>query len=91
MTAASHAAAAAIAQAVKASGAIVKIAPEDFRNLLQRSREPLVVVSREWVFGRKFRYLMGYKGLVFFTSSKEEIGLPSGVEVVEAEKIWIPG
>jgi hypothetical protein len=88
---AAHAAAAAIAQAVKASGAIVKIAPEGFRRILQNSREPLVVTSQGGFFGKKFQYLMGYKGLVFFTSSNEEIGMPSAAEVVEAEKIWIPG
>jgi len=88
-TTAAHAAA--IAQAVKASGAIVKISPEGFRTLLQHAREPLVVVSTGGVFAKKFEYLMGYKGLVFFTSSKEQLGFPSSTEVVTAEKIWIPG
>lgn len=91
MTAGATAAAAAIAQAVKASGAIVKISPEGFRTLLQRAKEPLVVVSHGGMFSKKFQYLMGYKGLVFFTGSNEQMGFPSGVEVVEAEKIWIPG
>jgi hypothetical protein len=84
------AAAAAIAQAIKASGAIVKVDPEEFRKLLQRSREPLVVVSHQWVFGTRHRYMMGYKGLMFYASSAEEIPLPSGTEVVEAKTIWIP-
>jgi hypothetical protein len=88
---AAHAAAAAVAQAIKASGAIVKIAPEGFRTILQNSREPLVVTSHGGFLGRKFQYLMGYKGLVFFTSSNEELGMPSSAEIVEAEKIWIPG
>jgi hypothetical protein len=83
--------AAAVAQAIKASGAIVKIAPEGFRRILQNSREPLVVTAQGGFLGKKFQYLMGYKGLVFFTSSNEEIGMPSTAEVVEAEKIWIPG
>ncbi len=91
MITATHAAAAAIAQAVKASGAIVKISPEGFKTLLQRSKDPLVVTSRGGVFSKKFEYLMGYKGLVFFTSSKEQLGFPSSAEIVESEKIWIPG
>ena len=33
----------------------------------------------------------GYKGLVFHTSSREQMGFTSGVEMVEVEKIWIPG
>jgi hypothetical protein len=90
MTADAGAAAAAIAQAIKASGAIVKVDPDEFRRLLQRSREPLVAVSSEWLFGKRFRYLMGYKGLIFYTSSKEEISLPSSVEVVAVKRIWVP-
>jgi hypothetical protein len=82
---------AAIAQAVKASGAIVRISPEGFRTLLQRAKDPLVVVATGGVFSKKFEYLMGYKGLVFFTSSREQLGMPSSTEVVSAEKIWLPG
>ena len=93
MSTAAHTAsmAAAVAQAIKASGAIVKISPEGFRTLLQRAKDPLVLVSYGGVFSKKFEYLMGYKGLVFHTSSKEQMGFTSGVEVVEVEKIWIPG
>jgi hypothetical protein len=82
--------AAAIAQAVKASGAIVRIAPEGFQTLLTRIADPLVVVAMGGLFSKKYRYLMGYKGLVFFASSKEPLALPSGAVVVSVEKIWIP-
>ncbi len=82
---------AAIAEAAKASGAIVRIQPGEFRTLLQKASEPLVVVREGGVFSTKYEYLMGYKGLVFFTSSKEQLGLPSGASVVKATKIWIPG
>lgn len=91
MNTATHAAGAAVAQAIKASGAIVKISPEGFKTLLQRASSPLVVVSHGGVFSKKFEYLMGYKGLVFHTSSREQMGFTSGVEMVEVEKIWIPG
>jgi hypothetical protein len=84
------AAAAAIAQAIKASGALVRIDPEGFKTLVQRSREPLVVIAEGGFFSKKFQYLMGYKGLIFFTSSKEQIGLPSSAEVVSAKTIWMP-
>lgn len=82
---------AAIAEAAKASGAIVRIEPDEFRRLLQKATEPLVVVHEGGMFSTKFEYLMGYKGLVFFTKSKEQIGLPSGASVVKATRIWIPG
>ena len=82
---------AAIAEAAKASGAIVRIQPDEFRTILQKAPEPLVVVHEGGMFSTKYEYLMGYKGLVFFTSSKEQLGLPPGASVVKATKIWIPG
>jgi hypothetical protein len=91
MTTAATAAHAAIAQAIKASGAIVKISPEGFKSLLQHASAPLVVTSSGGFLSKRFEYLMGYKGLVFFTSSKEQIGLPSSTEIVTVQKIWIPG
>jgi hypothetical protein len=91
MNTAIHAAHAAMAQAIKASGAIVKISPEGFKVLLQRANEPLVVTAEGGVFSKTYEYLMGYKGLVFYTSSKEQLGFQSSAEIVQVQKIWIPG
>ena len=55
------AAAAAIAQAIKASGALVRIDPEGFKTLVQRSREPLVVIAEGGFFSKKFQYLWGIR------------------------------
>jgi hypothetical protein len=85
------AAAAAVAQAIKASGAIVRVAPEEFEKLLRANREPLVVHAMGGFFGSRHKYLMGYKGLAFYTSAREAIHLPNTCQVVEAEKIWMPG
>ena len=82
-------AAAAIANAIKAMGAIVCVEPEEFLAVLKRTEGPLVVHS----FGGllvKHKYLTSYKGLTFFTKSKEELLIPSSVEMVTAKKIWIP-
>ncbi len=84
------AAAAAIAQAVKASGAIVGMEPDDFMTIVNRSDKPLVVIAPGRIFDRAFRYLVGYKGLVFHTRSKTALMLPGKAEVVHANRIWIP-
>lgn len=88
-------AAAAIAQAIKASGAIVSLEPEDFQRILEREEAPLVVRAKGGFlgnfFGNSYQYLTAYKGLVFFTKSPEPIPLAGGCEVVQARKIWIPG
>ncbi len=84
-------AAAAIAQATKASGAIVDMDPVGFLAIVSRCEKPLVVVASGGLFHKSFRYLVGYKGLVFHTKSESEPMLPGRVEVVAAKSIWIPG
>lgn len=89
--AAAGAAAAAIANAVKASGAIVRVEPGEFAKILERVEEPLVVFTDRGLFGPKYQYLTAYKGLIFYTKSKELVPLPAGAETIPADKIWIPG
>jgi len=85
------AAAAAIARAVKASGAIVGMEPEDFMVIVNRCEKPLVVVAPGGLLDRSYRYLVGYKGLVFHTKARTQLMLPGKAEVVHARAIWIPG
>jgi hypothetical protein len=85
------AAAAAIAQAIKASGAIVRVEPNDFLRILWRQEEPLVIQATGGFFSTNYQYLSSYKGLAFFTKSPLPLTLPDGAEIVQAQKIWIPG
>ena len=79
-----------MAQATKASGAIVDMEPEGFMAILAKCEKPLVIISRGGFLDRSFRYLVGYKGLVFHTKSKTELMLSGRMEVVAAKSIWIP-
>ena len=89
--AAAAAAAAAIARAIKASGAIVRVEPGEFVKLLNRNPNGLVVHAPGGFLRGGEAYLMSYKGLAFYTRSKEAFMLPATVEVIEARQIWIPG
>ena len=82
---------AAVMQAIKASGAIVRLAPVDFERLVNKVESPLVVTGRQRFFGVRYEYLVGYKGLVFYTKSREPVRLPGRAETIEARSIWIPG
>jgi hypothetical protein len=84
-------AAAAIAQAIKASGVVVRVEPEDFSRIVNRMKDPLVVTAEGGGFASNYQYLVSYKGLAFFTKSRTPLPLPEAVEVVSAGKIWIPG
>jgi len=85
------AAAAAIAQAIKASGAIVSMEPQDFMSILSKMNKPLVVVAEGGFLKKNYQYLTGYKGLVFFTKTDTPLLLPGDAELIAAKKIWIPG
>lgn len=88
--AAGAAAAAAIANAIKASGTIVHLTPEDFARLVRRIQAPLVVHRIGGVFSKKHEYLTSYKGLAFHAKSPDTISLPGDAEVVEAQRMWMP-
>ncbi len=90
-SAAGAAAAAAIANAIKASGAIVKMEPDQFTKIIHRGEKPLVVAARGGWMNRKYKYLGGYKGLTFYTESNQPVQLSGKVDIVSAKKIWIPG
>lgn len=85
------AAAAAIANAIKASGAIVRVESADFEAILNKADKPLVVCAKGGFFSTNYQYLMGYKGLVFFCKSATPLTLPMSIETIQAKKIWIPG
>jgi len=90
MTNGSVAAAMAAANAIKASGAIVRLESKDFQSILTKSEKPLVIVSELKFFGTYYRYLTGYKGFVFFAKTKIPLDFGSNVELMTAKSIWIP-
>ena len=82
--------AAAIAQAIRASGVLVRVSPEDFQKILRKGEQALVIYATGGFFKSNHQYLTSYKGLAFFTKSATEIILPLGTETIVAKKIWIP-
>ena len=91
MAAGGAAAAAAIVQAIKASGVIVRVEPEEFLKLMTRAPDPLIVLAEGGFFNKNYQYLMSYKGIAFFTKSATPLPLPGGAELVRAGRIWVPG
>ena len=80
-----------IANAIKASGTVVKVEPDEFLKILAKIEKPLVVYAEGGMISTNYQYMVSYKGFAFYTKAAEEIGLPSGAEVIVADKIWIPG
>jgi hypothetical protein len=91
MSAAAGAAAAAIAMAIKASGVVVRVEPEEFVKILRRIDQPLIVQAEGGFFSKTYQYLTSYKGLAFFTRSPQPMQFAPGAEIVRAKKLWMPG
>lgn len=86
----SHAAAEAIANAIKASGVLITVSPEDFDVILRKNEKPLVISATGGIFRTNYKYLTSYKGFAFFTKCPAPLMFPPKIEVIVAEKIWIP-
>ncbi|MCP4217662.1 MAG: hypothetical protein GY765_23670 [bacterium] len=82
-------AAQAIAKAIKASGAIIEVSPENFEIILRRTEKPLVIFNEYGIFSKKYKYLTNYKGLIFFCKSPVTLNIPKA-EIIVAGKIWTP-
>ena len=80
----------AIAEAIKASGAIVRVEPGDFEAILEKTEAPLVVAARGGIFKTRYVYLTAYKGLIFCTRTATPLDLPRKVELIVARQIWMP-
>jgi hypothetical protein len=86
-----HAAVAAMMEATKASGAIVRVEPDAFAQLVGRQDEPLVIRHYGGVFAKRWELLTAHRGFVFYTKTPQLPALPGRTEYIEAKQIWIPG
>jgi hypothetical protein len=90
MAAGAAAAHAALVNALKASGVVVRLEIAEWLKILERTERPLVVLGTGGVFKKHSQYLTSYRGLAFFATSKDAIVLPPRCEIVQAKKISIP-
>ena len=88
--AASAAVVAAMIQAVKASGVLVRVEPEAFNRIASKVKDPLIIRRAPKLFSPSYHYLTSYKGFAFYTKSPKEMPLPAGAEVVEVQSIFVP-
>ena len=82
---------AAVVQAIKASGAIVRVEPDAFAHIVSRQDDPLVIHATAGVFKARHEYLVAHRGFCFHTQSPDPLPLPGRTELIEAKQIWIPG
>lgn len=79
------------ASAIKAFGAIVKVDSTVFMSIVSKVNDPLVIRAQEKIFTRVVnKYLTTYKGLIFYTETRENLSLPAATEMMKADRILIP-
>jgi hypothetical protein len=83
--------AAAIANAIKASGVVVRVDSVNFQTILRKIEKPLVIYAEGGLFKTSYQYLVSYRGFAFYTKSSAPILLPTGTETITTKSIWIPG
>ena len=81
---------AAMANALKASGVVVRLEPGEWLSVLKRTDNPLVVIAEGGLFKTKYQYLTSYRGLAFFTKSPTALVLPGRTELITAKSMSIP-
>jgi len=81
---------AAIANAIKATGVVVRLEPGEWLSILKRAENPLVVVAQGGMFKTKYQYLTSYRGLAFFTKSPTALVLPGRADVITAKSMSVP-
>jgi hypothetical protein len=91
MATAGAVAAAAIANAIRASGVVVRVDSVNFQTILRKIEMPLVIYAEGGLFSTSYQYMVSYKGFAFHTKSSTPILLPSGIELIKVNKIWMPG
>ncbi len=84
------AATAAISQAIKASGSLIRIDPEEFGRMINKMDDGVVVETTIKFFSTTYKYLTSYKGLIFFTKSTSQLSIPSRLEKITATSMYMP-
>ena len=77
-------------EAQKTIGPMVFLTPSDFRELLAKMDQPLVISSKQGVFRTRYHYLLNYRGFFFHCRDKNQMTLPTHCHEIKANKIWIP-
>jgi len=75
--------------AIKASGVLVQLENKDFIRLVEEMERPLMVYAPKSLWPSR-KYLTSYKGLAFYSKSKEPLRLPGDIELIASKKISIP-
>ena len=76
-------------EALKAMGPIIVLEPGDFLRILEKNPDGLVIHTPGGLMSKN-KYITSYKGLIFFTKTKDHLELPANIEMMVSKKMSIP-
>jgi len=76
--------------ALRMSGAFIRIDVQDFQNILHKAEGLLVIESKTGIFSNTFLYLTSYKGFICYCKTKEQLGVPGSHEKIYASQVSLP-
>lgn len=77
-------------QALKMSGAFIRIDVQDFQNILRKAENLLVIESKTGIFSNSYMYLTSYKGFICYCKSKEQLAVSGSHEKITATHVSLP-
>ena len=75
--------------AIKAMGVLIQLNEANFRELVRKRSNPVIVLGEVGVFSKKLIYFFALDGFVFYCKSPMLPDLPS-CELIRAEKVRLP-
>ena len=76
--------------AMKAIGPVISLDIKEFREMLLKIEEPIVVTAESGFFSKRHNYFTHRKGFYFHSRTKIPQSLPQHCEIIYAKKIWVP-
>lgn len=69
---------------------IVTVENDEFMRLVKQANDPMIIHQIPGWFSGQNRYLLTYRGVTFYTRSKEELSISKNAEVITAKYFYVP-
>lgn len=71
-------------------GIVISVENDEFMRLMKQANDVIVIHQKPTWWQSYNRYLMSYRGMTFYTRSKEELVISKYSEVVTAKHFYAP-
>ena len=71
-------------------GIVISVETDEFMRLMKQAGNALIIHQQPSWWQTYNRYLMSYRGMAFYTRSKEELSISKYAEVIAAKNFYVP-